>query len=69
MPLRDGSVTTVQIFDVKAILVAFLFDPLQMREDNFAPNYDIFTGKAKERKQSLGEIGITLGTSKAKILW
>jgi hypothetical protein len=27
-----------------------------MYEENFAPNYDIFSGKAKERKQTLGEI-------------
>ena len=28
VPLMDGSVATVPIFDVKAILVAFLNDPL-----------------------------------------
>jgi hypothetical protein len=27
-----------------------------MCEENFAPNYDIFSGKAKERDQTLGEI-------------
>jgi hypothetical protein len=52
----DGSVATVPIFDAKAILVAFLNDPLQMCEENIVSNYDIFTGKAKERKQTLGEI-------------
>jgi hypothetical protein len=52
----DGFVATVPMFDVKAILVAFLNDPLQMSDENFAPNYDKFTGKAKERKQTLGEI-------------
>jgi hypothetical protein len=56
VPLTDGSIATIPIFDVKAILVAFLNDPLQMWEENFAPNYDIFTGKAKERKQIHGEI-------------
>ncbi len=54
--LTDGSVAPVLIFDVKAILVAFLNDPVQTHEENFAPNHDIFTGKAKERKQTLGEI-------------
>jgi hypothetical protein len=39
----DGSVATIPIFDVKAILVAFLNDPLLMHEENFIPNYDIFT--------------------------
>jgi hypothetical protein len=54
--LTDGSIATVPIFYVRAILVAFLNDPFQMREEFFAPNYDIFTGKAKERKQTLAEI-------------
>ncbi len=56
VPLTDGSVATVPIFGVKAILVAFLNDQLLMREEYFAPNYDIFTGEAKERQQTLGEI-------------
>jgi hypothetical protein len=56
VPIMDGSVTTAPIFDVKAILVAFLNDPLQMREDNFAPNYDFFTGKAKVATPTLGGI-------------
>ncbi len=48
VPLTDGSVTTrLPIFDVKALLIAFLNDPLRMRQENFASNYDIFTGKAK----------------------
>ncbi len=50
VPLSDGSVTTVPIFDVKAQIIAFLNDPLQMREEKFASNYDIFTGK-KEADQ------------------
>ncbi len=45
VPLSDGSVATVPIFDVKAQLIAFLNDPLQMREEKFASNYDIFTEK------------------------
>jgi hypothetical protein len=47
VPLTDGSVGTVTICDVKALLIAFLNDPLRMRQENFASNYDIFTGKAK----------------------
>ncbi len=56
MPLTDGSVATVPIFDVKALLIAFLNDPLRMRQENFASNYDIFTGKAKLPTLSLDEI-------------
>jgi hypothetical protein len=47
VPLTDRSVTTVPIFDVKALLIAFLNDPMRMRQENFVSNYDIFTGKAK----------------------
>ncbi len=47
MPLTDGSVAAVPIFDVKALLIAFLNDPLRMHQENLASNYDIFTGKAK----------------------
>jgi hypothetical protein len=50
VPLTDGSVATIPIFDVKAILVAFLNDLLQMCEEEFALNHDIFRGKAKEKK-------------------
>ena len=40
VPLTDGSVPTVPIFDVKAFLIAFLNDPLRMRQETFASNYD-----------------------------
>ena len=56
VPLTDGSVATVPIFDVKALLIAFLYDPLRMRQENFASNYDIFTGKAKLPTSTLDEI-------------
>jgi hypothetical protein len=36
VPLTDGSVATAPIFDVKAILIAFFNDQLQMNEENFA---------------------------------
>jgi hypothetical protein len=45
-----------QYLTSKAILVAFLNYTLQMHEENFAPNYNIFTGKAKETTPTLGEI-------------
>jgi hypothetical protein len=43
-------------FDVKALLIAFLNDPLRMRQENFASNYDIFTGKVKSPTSTLDEI-------------
>ncbi len=45
VPLSDGLVATVPIFDVKAQLIAFLSNPLQMGTENFASKYVIFTGK------------------------
>ncbi len=56
VPLSDGLVATVPIFDFKAQLIAFLSNPLQMREENFASNYDIFTGKKKQASSTLDEI-------------
>ncbi len=56
MPLTDGSVATVPIFDAKALLIAFLNDPLRMHLENFASNYDILTGKAKFPTSTLDEI-------------
>jgi hypothetical protein len=56
VPLTDGSVATVPIFNVKALLIAFLNDPLRMHQENFASNYDIFTRKAKSPTSTLDEI-------------
>jgi hypothetical protein len=56
VPLTDGSVATVLIFDVKALLIAFLNDPLKMCQENFASNYDIFTVKVKLQTSILDEI-------------
>ncbi len=56
VPLTDGSVSTIPIFDVKALLIAFLKDPLRMCQENFASHYDIFTGKAKLPTSTLDEI-------------
>jgi hypothetical protein len=56
VPLIDGSVSTVPIIDVKALLIAFLNDPLRMHQENFASNYDIFTGKVKLPTSTLDEI-------------
>ncbi len=56
VPVTDRSVATVSIFDVKALLIAFLNDPLRIFQENFAFNYDIFTGKAKLPTSTLDEI-------------
>ncbi len=56
VPLTDRSVATVPIFDVKALLIAFVNDPLRIRQENFASNYDIFAGKAKLPTSTLDEI-------------
>ncbi len=56
VPLTDGSVATVPIIDVKALLIAFLNDPLKMHQENIASNYDNFTGKAKSPTSTLDEI-------------
>ncbi len=56
MPLTGGSVATVSIFDVKALLIAFLNDPLRMRPEDFASNYDIFTGKVELPTSILDEL-------------
>jgi hypothetical protein len=56
VPLTDGSVATVPIFDVKALLIAFLNNPLRMCQENFASNYDIFTGKVKLQTSTLDKI-------------
>ncbi len=56
MPLSDGLVATVPIFYVKAQLIASLSNPLRMREEKIASNYDILTGKKKQASSTLDEI-------------
>ncbi len=55
LPLTHESVATAPIFDVKALLITFLNDPLRMRQENFASNYDIFTEKEKSSTSTLDE--------------
>jgi hypothetical protein len=52
----DGFVATVPVFDVKALLIAFLNGPLQMRGAIFASNYNIFMEKAKLPMSALDEL-------------
>ncbi len=42
--ISDGSVVTVPVFDVKAVLLSKLHDPQRMRYENFAMNYDFSLG-------------------------
>ncbi len=56
VPLTDGSVATVPIFDVKDLLIAFLNDPLRICQENFASNYDILAEMAKLPTSTLDEI-------------
>jgi hypothetical protein len=56
VPLTDGSVATIPILDVKALLIAFFNDPLQMHTENYAPNCDTLMGKAKLPTSTLDKI-------------
>jgi hypothetical protein len=58
VPLSNGTVfATMTIFDVKALLIAFLNNPLKIREENFASNYNnIFSRKAKIPTSTIDEI-------------
>ena len=44
--LSDGSIATVPVFNVKAVLLSILHDPNKMQHDNFASGYDLFSGKS-----------------------
>ena len=54
--LADESVATVPIFDIKETLLLFLNNPGRMRRENFAANYDPFTGKSTIMNPPLDEI-------------
>jgi hypothetical protein len=56
VPLSGGTVATMTVFDVKALLIAFLNDPYKMRKENFESNYDIFTGKTINPQSRIDEI-------------
>ncbi len=46
--ISDGSVVTVPVFDVKAVLLSILHDPQRMRCENFALNYDVSLGSQRK---------------------
>jgi hypothetical protein len=47
---------TVPVFDVEAVIQKMLCNPSLMREEHFASNYDIFTGKPSEPVHKFDEI-------------
>jgi hypothetical protein len=57
--LHDNSLATVPIFNMKAMILSILHDPILMRSENFADGYDIFTGNVDQdckANQCYGEI-------------
>lgn len=54
--LSDQTKASVPVYNVKALLLAFLNDPKRMRPENFAPDYDIFSGKPTRQHDDLNEI-------------
>ncbi len=54
--ISDGSVVTVPVFDVKAVLLSILHDPQRMTYENFAMNYDVFLGKPTQAVTHYNEI-------------
>jgi hypothetical protein len=57
--LHDGTKVTVLVFDVRAMILDILTNPDLMRKENFAKDYDIFTGDVDENhpsSQNYGEI-------------
>jgi hypothetical protein len=64
--LSDAKIAVVPTFDVKTQLLLILNDPSQMRPENIALNYDIFTGMPKEPSDELGEIHTGWAWEKAR---
>ncbi len=56
IPIADGTVSTVPICNIKSLLHSFLNDPLHMRKENFAPDFDIFTGWARSPITNIDEV-------------
>ena len=47
---------SVPVFDVKSQLLSLLHDPSIMKTENFAEEYDIFTGKTTQEASQYGEV-------------
>jgi hypothetical protein len=59
---------TVPVFDVEAVIQKMLCNPSLMREEHFASNYDIFTGKPSEPdKHSMKAISSQIGDVYEKV--
>jgi len=50
--LSDSTTVTVPVFDVKAVILSILHDPQRMQSHNFAPGYDIYTGRPTDTQYS-----------------
>ncbi len=55
VPVSNGC-ASVAVFDVKNVLLSLLHDTKLMKPENFAPGYDIFTGKATVESTQYGEV-------------
>ena len=57
--LHDGSLATVPVFNIKAMILSILHDSTLMRPENFAEGLDVFTGNVDnncEANNCYGEI-------------
>ena len=57
--LHDNALVTVPVFNMKAMILSILHDPLLMRSENFSEGYDVFTGNVDpdcKANQCYGEI-------------
>ena len=56
VPLELGGYAVTPVFDLEAQILSLLLDDSLMQPDNFADDYDIFTGKATGPNLHYGEI-------------
>ena len=54
--LTNGTMATVSVFDIEAMILSLLHDENLMSPENLAPGYDLHTGKATAPSTHYGEI-------------
>ena len=54
--LHNGSLATVPVFDMKTMILSILHDESLMRDDNFAPGMDIFTGEVHKTCSTTNDV-------------
>ena len=47
--LSDDNKATVSLFDIEFMILSLLTDESLMKEETFAPGYDIYTGEVEEQ--------------------